>query len=255
MLLDPRNGPAYDTPASQAVPRWWFLASTPRTGSTMLARALWETRRVGAPKEYLNPTQVRDWEVRLGDPASRVRHRLLRGPAVGLAGRGWWSAPRRQAYLHRIAQRRAGPTGWVGLKVHHHHFARWFGSERPDFPVRWVRISRADPLGQALSWHRALQTGAWAAHRPSKRPARYHRAAIEARLADIALAEAAWDRLLADVPTLDLTYEALTTDLTGTVNRVLDWLDEPPVGSVSPPLPRQADALTDAWRRRFLAGR
>ncbi|MFK7926898.1 MAG: Stf0 family sulfotransferase, partial [Myxococcota bacterium] len=145
MLIDPRNGPDYDTSDSADPVRWWFVASTPRTGSTLLARALWQTQRVGAPKEYINPTQLRDWEVRLGSPTSRLRHLAMRGKAVGLAGRGLWTPHRRLAHLERVGRLRHGPTGWAGLKVHHHHYASWFGSGLPPASVRpqhWVRVHR-----------------------------------------------------------------------------------------------------------------
>ena len=78
-LLDPRNGPAFDTGREGG--RLFVIASTPRSGSTWLARTLWDAG-LGAPKEYFNPTQLRDWEVRCGTPLSRLAHGCLRGRAV-----------------------------------------------------------------------------------------------------------------------------------------------------------------------------
>lgn len=256
VLIDPRNGPVYDTVPGTPI-RWAVLATSPRTGSTLLARLLDQTGRVGHPKEYVNPTQLRDWEVRLGAPASRLRHALLRGPAVALAGRLPWSEARRRAHLARVAARRAGPTGWMLLKVHHHHAARFFPDDpRPWLPgLRWIRLTREDRLGQALSWARARQTGRWAAHDSAYAPPVYRRAAITRALRRIHDADRGWDALIGSDPCLHLTFEELTGDPLTTVNAVLDWLDEPPVAQVTPPLIPQADAVTQAWRRRYLAGR
>lgn len=233
-----------------------MLATTPRTGSTLLARALWDTGRVGAPKEYLNPTALRDWEVRLGTPLSRLRHRVLPASLSPVIGRlPTWTPDRVDAQLARIAAHRAGPTGQVGLKVHAHHAAALLPEDAPRLRhARWIRLRREDRLGQALSWARARQTGRWAAHRDGRPPV-YRRGAIDRALSRIETGEAFWEQRLAGHDVLELTYEALTAEPLATVNRVLDWLGEDPVDAVSLPLARQADATSDAWRARYLAGR
>src|SRR5688572_4337432 len=100
MLLDPRNGPDWDLPRLAGDARTYVIASIPRSGSTLLGNALWDTHRVGAPKEYLNPMQIRDWEARLAPTwITRARHEVLRGPLVALAGRGPWSRARLDRYL------------------------------------------------------------------------------------------------------------------------------------------------------------
>jgi LPS sulfotransferase NodH len=160
LLLDPRNGPDWDLPAPDAPPRTYVVASLPRSGSTLLCNLLWDCGAAGAPKEYLNPMQLRDWELRLGAPAARLRNALLVGPAVGaLAGRWGWGPARVQAHLARVRARRS-QGGWFGLKLHLHHLRRWAGAaplEELLGPVRVLRIQRGDRLGQALSWARALQ--------------------------------------------------------------------------------------------------
>ena len=238
----------------------YVVASTPRTGSTLLCRALWDTGRIGAPKEYLNPTQVRDWQVRLGGPVARVTHRALVGPLAAIAGRGPWSDRRLRGHLAGIRARRSSEDGWFGIKLHHHHYRHWF--EDPGraldawFPdARWVRVSREDRVGQAISWVRARQTGQWATHRVRAREPRYSRRAIEAALRDIERGETGWDRALAGRSVLHITYEELASDLGTAVGRVFDHLG---VARTHPPprpaLERQADSESDAWRARFLSG-
>lgn len=255
MLIDPRNGADFDSPRVGRPVRWLVLASSPRTGSTLLARLLGQTGQVGHPKEYLNPTQLRDWEVRLGEGLSKFRHRLLSGPAVALVGRRRWSLAHRRAHLDRVAARRAGPTGWMVLKVHHHHWERFIGMDADLLgEVRWVRIRREDRLGQAISWARARQTGRWARHQGGWAPAVYRRGAIDRALARIEAAERGWDRIIGEEPCIDVVYEALINDPDRVVAEIMEQIGGSPPGPVDLELGRQADAISERWRARYLRG-
>ncbi len=259
MILDPRNLPAWDLPPEPSS-RTYVIASTPRTGSTLLCRALWATGCAGAPKEYLNPMQVRDWEVRLGARSSRLLHLPLRGPLLALAGRRSWSDARFAAHLARVRARRSG-GGWFGLKLHRHHFEQWFvlpGRAPEAFlgPITWIRIVRADREAQAVSWARALQTGRWAAHERGWLPPVYSARRIAACLRRIARDEAAWDAWFAarDVRPQVVTYEALAADRRAAVRGVLAALGvAPPETLPEPDLARQSDAISAAWRARYRA--
>ena len=260
-LLDPRNGAAHDCAASTSPGpvRRYVIASVPRSGSTLLARLLWGTDRVGRPKEYLNPMQLRDWEVRLGRAPSRQLHGVLSGAAVGaVVGRGW-SADRLVAHLQRVEERRS-VGGWLGLKLHHHHFERYGGMGGLHGwleSARWLRIRREDRLGQAISWARALQSGRWAAWQEAGRKARYSREAIRRRLVAIERAEAGWDAALQGREVHALTYEALVADPVAATRGVLTWLGVPDASTVAippPPTRRQADAITELWRSRWRSG-
>ncbi len=263
-LLDPRNAESFDLPAPASPRRPWVLASVPRSGSTLLCRVLWDTGGVGAPKEYLNPMQLRDWEVRLGTSAlSRFGYGLLRGPAVGLArGRGW-SRDRLVAHLERVRRRRSDSSGRFGLKLHYHHFESWFLARQWDpeeilAPVRWIRIYRKDRLAQAVSWARALQTGRWAHHQRSLAPAFYRPNQISRLLAEIERQEAGWDAFFAarGIEPLRTSYEDVSGDLAGTVRRVLHHLEVPGAASAcvaAPDLRPQADELNARWIARYRA--
>ena len=257
MLLQPRNRPEHDLPRPTAAPRTYVIASTPRCGSTLLCHALWSTARVGAPREYLNPAQLRDWTLRLGPgwllkgPAPPTSQALTRGPLPQTALR---------RYLDAIRARRSGPTGWFGLKVHHHHLVRWLGEadlEAVLGPIHWIHLRREDRIGQALSWVRARQTGRWASHAPGLLPPRYDPHAIRAASDALILAENDWRarwRRAGVRPLLTLTYEELCAAPRACVNRVLRALGEPPVQVLpAPSLHPQADARTAEWRARYLA--
>lgn len=259
---DSNNGPAGDLPPCETPRRTYVIASLPRTGSTLLGHLLRGTGLAGDPKEYLNPMQVRDWQARLAPSAvTRAAHRALPEALTGLAGRGRWTEDRLRAHLDAVRARRTGPTGWFGLKLHHHHARAWFldrGWSLDDHlaPTRWVRVVREDVVAQAVSWSRALQTGRWASWQPGRANPVYLRAAIDRRLAAIAAGQEGWDTLLGGVPALTVTYEALVDDPVGQVRRVLRWLDLPDDVDVPPPPTRpQGDAESAAWCGRYRAGR
>lgn len=250
-LLDPRNGPDWDLPPCPS--RTYVLASTPRSGSTLLARLLWDHGGVGAPKEYLNPMQLRDWEVRFGGRVSRRVHGLLRGPAAGLAGKGRWTDRRVDAHLARVRERRSS-GGWFGLKLHWHHHQQFFAHrplEHALGPVTWLRIRRRDQLGQAVSWELARQTGRWVADQSPWRLPTYDRRRIFGRLVDLDAAEAGWSALLAGRPVIEVVYEDLVEDPASTLEHVLTGLGVRPGPLPSPGLRPMGDPVKRAWMERF----
>lgn len=257
-LLDPRNGPEHDLAAWSAPPRTYVVASTPRSGSTLLCRMLWNTGLVGAPKEYLNPMQLRDWELRRRThPLRRWPVTLIRGPLTPLlSGRIGWGSARVQAHLMHVRQHRSS-GGWFGLKLHHHHRVRWFPEGTlPSAlgPIRWIRITRQDTVRQAISWGRAQQTGQWASWQSTRLKPRYSARLIAARHRDILSAQKSWDELLDDEQVLQLTYESMIDNPTDTLRSVLRFLDVPGATNVTATdtgLSRQADATTEQWLARY----
>lgn len=237
------------------------MASIPRTGSTLLCRSLWDSGRAGAPKEYLNPMQIRDWQVRMGSRTSSWVHRALHGPAVALAGRWGWNGDDLARHLARVRARRSSAEGWFGLKIHHHHFRQWFldADRDPEAwlgPTRWILLTRDDRIAQAVSWARAVQTGRWAAHQRGYAPPVYDRARIDHYRVQIEQQEAAWEAWLAHRDVLRLTYEQVVQDLHGTMQAVLRHLGEPDdiEAHSSPPMARQADEISEEWIARYRAG-
>lgn len=259
VLLDPRNGPDWDLPPFPGALQPYVIASSPRTGSTLLARLLWDTGLVGAPKEYLNPMQLRDWGLRLGSPPTTWALSLLRGHAVGLAGRPPL-CPNSAAHLRAVMKRRTGPSGHFGLKLHFHHFEQHCGAGIAPLlggEPRWIHITRQDRVAQAISWDRALQSGQWAAHQSGGRlPERYSRRRIQSALDRIEAQEAGWRSVLAGRPVQQLSYEGLVGDKLGTLRECLSWLGVDAQSVVLPPdgLRRQSDGVSATWKQRFEAG-
>jgi len=258
MLLDEKNGAEWDLSPCEQDHQTYFIATTPRTGSTLLCQALWQTGDVGAPKEYLNPMQLRDWEVRLGNRGSQMVHRHLQGPLLSLVGRGWTAAKIRRHLIRVRTRRTCG--GWFGLKIHAHHFKRWnarldmkqhFGS------IQWIHLYRTDRVAQAVSWARALQTGVWVHSQQKQRTPRYNRHLIAWCLSAIDRGERFWKDWFEShhIQPLQLQYHQLTEDLLATTRAVTQFLNIPRVTHTGRPIPilkRQGDAINTDWIARFI---
>lgn len=261
-LLDVRNGEAYDCGSGPAT-RTLVVASTPRCGSTMFCRTLWETGMVGAPKEYFNPTQRRDWMVRSGSSlAVRLAYGTIRGPLTAGLGRLPWSTKGLTKYTRTLQAHRTGTQGWFSTKLHWHHFERIFaraGREPSDVfgDVTWVLMTRSDRLAQAVSWARALQTQRWAARQSERRSPTYSRSLIARAHGWIEDGEAGWEDWFAQrgvVPTR-VVYEDFVAAHASETCRVLGEL-----GIVferervaAPPMGIQRDEISARWCARYRA--
>ena len=261
-LLDPRNGEAFDLPIAANFSKTYVVASTPRTGSTLLCRLLWDLDCVGAPKEYLNPMQMRDWEVRMGDSAAwRFFCACLRGPAVGLLGQREWRPEEFRRYVERIRQRRTSAGGFFGIKIHRHHFEKFFVAgkislEETLAPRQWIFLRRVDRVAQAVSWSRALQSGRWAAHQKFAFPVVYRRRQIGRLIEQIEAQEAAWERYFQtrEIEPLRLRYEDLVEDRAKVLRSVLEYLGVANAAGITLPMPdleRQSDDLNRLWIERY----
>jgi len=257
LLLDPRHGVTFDLPHPEGPRRTLIIASLPRTGSSWLCRTLESSGEIGRPKEILNPVAVRDWEVRLGSPASRLRHLPLRGPGLALVGRSCWSDHRLRDHFERIRRRRSARSGWFGFKVHDHHRKRWFDDAGRDLrawepDARWIIARRRDQRAQAVSWVRASQTGRWASHQTPIGPEWYSSAALDRALRQIREGERRWFEFLRGADPLVIEYEDLIDDLEAQLLRVYRHLEiEVPPHPVPQSLRRQADAVTEDWLARW----
>lgn len=126
------------------------------------------------------------------------------------------------------------------------------------FPrLRYVRVVRADKVGQAVSLWRAVQTQAWR-HEGDERDgaeAEYRFAAVDHLVAQLTEHERAWGDWMAahGIAPVVVRYEELAADPARVVGRVLQELGiGPPPGGVAPPaMRRQADARSQAWARRY----
>jgi trehalose 2-sulfotransferase len=241
-------GPTRDFAPSPLPLRRYAILATPRSGSTLLARALTATGQLGFPLEYLNRNAISAFK--------------------NLGG-----APNLDAlsYLEVMEQRRTSPSGWFGMKIHFSQLQKRFGRHalhRPRHFIarqdRLILIERADHVAQAVSLYRARATGIW--NSPSTdfvQPVQtfaFEPDVLLGCLKDIQTGVAGWRALLArtGAPFHPVSYQALCNDYTATIAGVLSQfgLGEIPVPPPQiAPLPRAAGDDLDARFRTWLAER
>jgi len=223
----------------------YVVAATPRTGSSLLCEGLAATGVAGRPEEPFAPDFMDRWRFELGVPR-----------AAGFAG-----------YLQAVLARGTGADGVFGTKIQWMHvdpLAAVAGVAGPPgealvrlFPgARYLNIVRRDRRAQALSWFRANHTHEWWRLRPGRRhaPPRLDPREVRALEAEIARQQDAWLRYFADrgITALTVAYEDLVAAYRPEVARALDFLGRPAfaaAGIPGPRLLRQADEITDMWRR------
>jgi LPS sulfotransferase NodH len=230
------NGPEYDTPMFVGPTTTVLIGSTPRTGSTLLARGLLGTGRCGVPHEYLN-------QVHIGELGQRT---------------GATSLPDYIAWLRR---HRTTPNGVFCVKAHHadvtehvlrpgHDMARLFG------PMRAVWIERHDRVRQAVSLVRAHQTGQWSVGQPVHRAPAYHYDFILSALQSIDRGHRGWRALFTrlGLSPVRVTYRQVADAYEATVLGVAAalGLGRPDELNVPPRAQKKlASEESEAWVVRF----
>ena len=243
----------------------YVIASTPRSGSSLLAAGLVATGVAGRPEEYFTPDYIRSYKEDLKLPVDCS-----------------WAE-----YLARVMAVAATENGVRGVKIHWRHvvsLARALGFRGDPgvvlealFPAAvFVNIVRADRRAQAISLFRAETTGEWFRSSGSSRRARPWGLYLarptpgqaEADLTGVAptyeqivgmersidAEQAAWTNYFTTRRREFLTvrYEDLDSNYHGEIARVLQFLGEDParaVGLPKPPLERQSDHINEHWRR------
>jgi LPS sulfotransferase NodH len=231
--LNPFLDPALDLDHEGPPRLVYIVAATPRSGSTLLCRELWSTGLLGAPYEYLNAE-------------SAMLELVLRFQTASL-----------DEFARRLQAARTTPNGVFGLKLHWPHFlfARMYGVIEVA-GVQAVMVERRDKVAQAVSWFRAIQTGAWIGGQAQAAEPAYDREAIAAVIGRIERQNALWRRGLEELGArvLHLVYEDLAADPAAAREAAFAHLGVPagPPGRIAlPPLARQSDRLSQQWISRY----
>jgi LPS sulfotransferase NodH len=245
----------------------YVIASTPRSGSSLLATGLDATGVAGRPEEYFAPEQIgpykEDWQLPKNCSLAEYRAKVMAFAVT--------------------------ENGVLGIKIHWRHLvllAQALGFHGDPgialdilFPAAvFVNIVRADRRAQAISLFRAEATGEWA--RSSD-----HFATLPAYLSpcrsqnrdsfkesvdlsavaptyeqiigierDLAAEQAAWTHHFTTRrrKVLTVRYEELARNYRGEIARVLQFLGADPahaVGLPQPTLARQSDRTNEHWLR------
>jgi len=238
--------------------RLLFICTTPRTGSSMLRGDIRSTGAMGDPREWFNMTAGRRYDIQATE----------------------WEVPRGDlgSYLRALKEHTATENGVVGVKIFEYHLQqlasegmiRSAGGRLRDLAERLgepdpvvVTLTRHNKLRQAISFHKARQTGKWGTQGKARGAAKFDRKAIEKEMVELVNRENRWDRELETsgyVPHLRLVYEVLVGEREETLLRLARALELPdPEGIVAArrrpeeqPLKRQADDETESWVNRFI---
>jgi LPS sulfotransferase NodH len=232
---------------STVVRRSCIIATTPRTGSWLLAEAMLETGLAGEPQEYFGWEGFRAWskEFGLAKKAPHLRF-VKKALAHGTTPNGIFSAKMHWSQLERFVKRvRASPGSWPESSgaILLHFF--------PD--LHFVHLSRADTARQAISYWKASQGNEWwdvgAPGEPPDVKLDYQQIRW---CEDILMShDRDWQELFEElkIPTFEVTYEDFEHDRVPVVEKILDFLEVPHGPIELPPsrLRRQADDQTEEW--------
>ena len=239
----------------------YVIASTPRSGSSLLAGGLVATGVAGRPEEYFTPDHIASYKEDLKLPTNCS-----------------WAE-----YLAKVMAFAATENGVRGVKIHWRHvvwLARALGFRGDPgvvlevlFPAAvFVNIVRADRRAQAISLFRAETTGEWFRSPDSARRVRpwglYLARPTPARAAvdltgvaptyeeiieierSLDAEQAAWTNYFTTrrLDALTVRYEELDANYGGEIARVLQFLGADPSHATDlpkPPLERQSDHSTN----------
>jgi LPS sulfotransferase NodH len=224
-----------DFPRNTPVRMRYCILSSQRSGSTLLARMLFETRHAGDPLEYFNLRL-------LGLARTQTGNQLL--------------TPIEFTRLMEL--RRTSANGVFGMKVHYEQMLRAFQSDAPNEKiVQFLRshqhlfwIRRRDRLRQAISHAIATQTNSWSSEEPQKASPRSVSCLDCIRsLQVVSLQDIGWERLVktAKLRPRVIWYEELISQYEQTCRLVLRDLNlEKTITKIPPPsIERQSGAFND----------
>ena len=228
---------------------------TPRTGSTLLCEGLAATQRAGKPNEFFNTDnlietyQTTDYQSfkeqvwRQGTTANGVfgiKHSMMTG--------------RYQAWVRDIAKMRG-----QALSEPFDDDAFWSDF----FPNgKHIFLTRRHKVRQAVSWWRAIQSKQWHL-RPGEKledneafyEERYDAAALQSLLQNTSLRETSLQEYFERNRIIPLTivYEDMIADFTGTIRRILEFLElsQEDLPLIPMALRPTATPGTEAWVRRL----
>lgn len=225
----------------------YLICTTPRSGSNLLCSLLIGTKEAGEPREYLCPHQIAEHGPKTSSGLSTIEGHHSRF----------------QRYYDGV---RAAYTsgGRFGTKAHLHQllWAVERGFDLPaNMPQRFIHLNRADVLGQAISFVRASQTGAWLAAKPEQREPSFDAEAITKAIRFMRQQDEKWEQLFerAGIEPYRMAYETLVADMEGELAGLFRFLgierDAQGIARLVESSTRvhrkQRDGVSQQWRDRY----
>jgi LPS sulfotransferase NodH len=224
----------------------YAILSSPRSGSTLLGRMLFETRMAGDPIEYLSSYLLVLERERTG------RESLSYGE-----------------FIRSMESRRTSENGMFGMQIHYSQLLSAFSSSKVNEAMKsfilgfdkliWVR--RRDRLRQAVSLAIARRTDAWSSedNQPIgiRHPSELHPIECMQALSVVCQNDFGWDKLI-KIMNLDacvVWYEDLADSYHEQSVNVLRHLelDSSVTKIPEPPIHRQASELNEQVLNQFRA--
>lgn len=207
--------------------RIWF---TPRSGSTMLCKALEQTQVAGKPQEFFNvPSDGTLLKMHQAEDYPALRAHLWR---TGSSENGVFGIKHSQ-FTSRYQQLLGELSSLRGIDVDSLSDHEVFWADL--FPnVRHIYLTRRNKVRQAVSWWRAIKTEEWHLQPGQQRKAlsedwlqeQYDFAALRHLFTEAALRECAIEAYFAthQIKPLTVVYEDLCRDYQKELQRILDFL-------------------------------
>ncbi len=130
-----------------------------------------------------------------------------------------------------------------------------------NMPQRFIHLNRADVLGQAISFVRASQTGAWLAAKPEQREPSFDAEAITRTIRFLRQQDEKWEQLFerAGIEPYRMAYETLVADMEGELAGLFRFLgierDAKGIARLVESSTRvhrkQRDGVSQQWRDRY----
>jgi LPS sulfotransferase NodH len=263
--------------------RSYLVCATPRSGSTLLCKALEVTGVAGHPEEFFEAKR------QTGAPAKGSDY-LWDAPGVDLQQLvGDDPQPPAPEYsslegiddyrdhLRRTLDWGTTDNGVFGGKIMWGHRLDFLPLARSlpelrDLPehelldalfprLRYVWVRRGDTVRQAVSLWKAIQTQSWRAGQKAggTREPVYHFEALHHLRRMLERNDSAWGRWFEErgLRPLEMSYERIARDPGRAVEDVLDYVGIESDGhpQPGPPTEQQADALSDDWVARYFRER
>jgi LPS sulfotransferase NodH len=261
----------HDSPSGVLPERAVIIASIPRSGSSLLSRAVTATGQFGDFHEHFNfhsLSEAMEQGFRF-TPTPRGLAGMLKRRLQGdrnWRATSWMTNASKRRHLDWLVEQQLASGNVFGCKTHWHQYRFMLLDAGVDLaewgaPVDWVSIRRRDHLRQAVSHARASQTLQWNSASKTRGTAVYDRKRIDRALAMIERSEQAWDAYFAErgIEPYRVVYEDLDADYQKVLVGVLEHLGAqvPEGGTIADlvvprQLKRQADELNDEWRKRYL---
>lgn len=224
----------------------YLICSTQRSGSTLLANLLDQTGLAGRPMEYFNKVYVQAFCDRMG--VTDIAH---------------------PQYLQELQRLRTTPNCVFGAKAHLWQLQVWLGTEDVQALQHLLAgfdhlifLKRRNPLNQAISLDRAVQTGHWSSqHRkladgPASDPV-FDTLKIAESLRAVLIWESQWQEVFATLGLnpIVIHYEDVVENPTAKISELLASMNIEISESlhVMPNLESQSDQHNSNFREKFLA--